>query len=192
MQLRQQITWCWLQKKSIIKSGCLEHFSCVVSTSPGKVDITWISMTWWVIDTLFPLCYLFLRIIVIGNYLYLRITLILCQYLYLSRITVTCHFLHSGIQSAIDIRIKCGFVFIPLGMFGVIRCHFKWHDLITWAVIFWHAVSTAHYMMLVAKKVHNKIRMSWTFFLCCQYFTREGWFSLPLTYESNVDLFLYL
>ena len=25
-------------------------------------------------------------------------------------------FLHSGIQSAIDIRIKCGFVFIPVGM----------------------------------------------------------------------------
>jgi hypothetical protein len=35
----------WLQKKSIIKSGCLEHFSCVVSTSPGKVDIISISMT---------------------------------------------------------------------------------------------------------------------------------------------------
>jgi hypothetical protein len=39
MQFRQQITWCWLQKKSVIKSGCLEHFTCVVSTSPGKVDM---------------------------------------------------------------------------------------------------------------------------------------------------------
>jgi hypothetical protein len=40
----------------------------------------------------------------------------LCHYLYLSRITVTGNFPHSGIQSAIDIRIKCGFVFIHVGM----------------------------------------------------------------------------
>jgi hypothetical protein len=56
MHFRQQITWCWLQKKSIIKSGCFEHFVCIVNTSSGKVDIASISMTWWVIDTLLPLC----------------------------------------------------------------------------------------------------------------------------------------
>ena len=56
MQRRQQITWCWLQKKSIMKSGCFEHFVWVVSTSSDKVDITSMSMTWWVIDTLLPLC----------------------------------------------------------------------------------------------------------------------------------------
>jgi hypothetical protein len=45
MQLRQQITSCWLQKKSIRKLGCLEHFVCVVSTSSGNVDITSMSVT---------------------------------------------------------------------------------------------------------------------------------------------------
>jgi len=56
MQFRQQITWCWLQKKSIIKSGCLEHFACVVSTSPGKADMASMSMTWWLIEALLQLC----------------------------------------------------------------------------------------------------------------------------------------
>jgi hypothetical protein len=46
----------------------------------------------------------------------------------------------------------------------------SWHDLITWTVLFWHAASTANYMMLVTKNVHNKVRMFWTFCLCCQYF----------------------
>jgi hypothetical protein len=45
MQRRQQITSCWLQKKSIMKSGWFEHFVCVVSTSSDKVDITSMWMT---------------------------------------------------------------------------------------------------------------------------------------------------
>jgi hypothetical protein len=44
--------------------------------------------------------------------------------------------------------------------FCVIRCHFKWHEFITWTVVFWHAASTANYMMLVTKKIHYKVRMS--------------------------------
>jgi hypothetical protein len=83
MQFRQQIKWCWLQKKSIIKSGCLEHFSCFVSTSVGKVDISPMSMTWWPIEVLLPLWafkqYLIittighlLRITTIGHYLCFR------------------------------------------------------------------------------------------------------------------------
>jgi hypothetical protein len=34
-----------IEEKNIVKSGCFEHFVCVVSTSSGKVDITSMSMT---------------------------------------------------------------------------------------------------------------------------------------------------
>jgi hypothetical protein len=56
MQFRQQITWCWLQKKSIIKSGCLKHFACVVNTSSCKVDMASMQMIWWDVHILLPLC----------------------------------------------------------------------------------------------------------------------------------------